>query len=30
MNGPCPEGNMSCGKMLEVRKKYAEIKAEVK
>ena len=30
MNGPCPEGYMSCGKMLDVRKKYAEIKAEVK
>lgn len=25
INGPCPEGNMSCGKMLDIRKEY-EIK----
>lgn len=24
MNGPCPEGKLSCGKMSEVRRKYGE------
>ena len=24
--GPCPEGKMSCGRMLEMREKYAEMK----
>ena len=24
--GPCPEGKMSCGRMLEMRDKYAQLK----
>lgn len=27
LNGPCPEGKMTCGKMTEVRAKYAALKA---
>ncbi|OPZ65328.1 MAG: hypothetical protein BWY84_00475 [Candidatus Aerophobetes bacterium ADurb.Bin490] len=23
VNGPCPEGKMTCGKITEVRKKYS-------
>ena len=26
VSGPCPEGKMSCGRMLEMREKYAEMK----
>ena len=26
VSGPCPEGKMSCGQMLEMREKYAQIK----
>ena len=25
LNGKCPEGNMTCGKMLEVREKYSNM-----
>jgi len=25
LNGPCPEGNMSCGKMLEIREKFRSL-----
>lgn len=28
LTGPCPEGGMCCGKMLEVRDKYAKLKQE--
>ncbi len=28
LTGPCPEGGMNCGKMLEVRDKYAKLKQE--
>ncbi len=27
LNGPCPEGKMTCGKIQEVREKYARLKA---
>ena len=27
VNGPCPEGKMSCGKMAEMRKKYRKEEA---
>ena len=26
LNGPCPEGKMSCGKIKEVRAAYAQMK----
>ena len=26
VSGPCPEGKMSCGRMLEMRDKYAQLK----
>lgn len=26
LNGPCPEGKMSCGQMEQVRKEYAQLK----
>lgn len=28
LTGPCPEGKMTCGKMLEVRQKFAQLKGE--
>ena len=28
LSGPCPEGKMCCGKMAEVRRKYAELHTE--
>ena len=28
LTGPCPEGAMCCGKMAEVRDKYAKLKEE--
>ena len=28
LTGPCPEGKMSCGKMLEVRRKYGVLEGK--
>ena len=25
LNGPCPEGSMSCGKIKEIREKFKEL-----